>query len=59
MWSNYAGSGDAIYFVRVGTLDDFAALLHRLPKTGQVRIGVVRDDQVDFGIMEFKGDATP
>jgi serine protease Do len=38
---------------RVGTLDDFAALLHRLPKTGQVRIGVVRDDQMGFGTLSF------
>jgi S1-C subfamily serine protease len=44
---------------RVNTLEDFAKLLPRLPVNGQVRIGVIRDDQVDFGIMEFKGDATP
>jgi serine protease Do len=38
---------------RVSTLDDFAALLHRLPKTGQVRIGVVRGDQMGFGTLNL------
>ncbi|MGA3065894.1 MAG: trypsin-like peptidase domain-containing protein [Tepidisphaeraceae bacterium] len=38
---------------RISTLDDFAALLDRLPTTGEVRIGVIRDDQLDVGLLEF------
>jgi serine protease Do len=36
---------------RIQSLDDFGALLHRLPKSGEVRIGVVRDEQMGFGLL--------
>lgn len=38
---------------RVATLDDFGALLHRLPASGRVRIGVVRGEQMGFGTLEW------
>jgi serine protease Do len=38
---------------RIGTLDDFGTLLHRMPKTGQVRIGVVRGEQMGFGTLDM------
>ncbi len=38
---------------RVANLNDFATLLHRLPQSGRVRIGVVRGDQMGFGVLEF------
>jgi S1-C subfamily serine protease len=38
---------------RISTLDDLAALLSRLPNSGQVRIGVIRDDQLAFGALDF------
>jgi serine protease Do len=38
---------------RIGTLDDFGALLHRMPKSGQVRIGVVRGEQMGFGTLDM------
>jgi serine protease Do len=38
---------------RVTTLDDLSALLNRLPETGDVRIGVIRDDELGFGTLEF------
>ncbi len=38
---------------RVATLDDFGALLHQMPKgSGRVRIGVIRGDQVGYGILD-------
>jgi serine protease Do len=41
---------------RVSTLDDFAALLNRLPDSGQVRIAVIRDDQIELGALDFGDD---
>jgi serine protease Do len=38
---------------RISNLDDLAALLDRLPTSGQVRIGVIRDDQMGFGDLDF------
>lgn len=38
---------------RVSTLDDLASLLDRLPESGQVRIGVIRNDQMGFGKLDF------
>jgi serine protease Do len=38
---------------RIRSLDDFGALLHRLPKSGQVRAGVVRGEQIGFGTLSF------
>ncbi|HET6246528.1 MAG TPA: trypsin-like peptidase domain-containing protein [Tepidisphaeraceae bacterium] len=38
---------------RVATLNDLSVVLHRLPESGQVRIGVLRGDQVGAGILEF------
>ncbi len=38
---------------RIGTLDDFGALLHRMPRSGQVRIGVVRGEQMGFGTLDM------
>ncbi len=38
---------------RISTLDDLAALLGRLPDSGKVRIGVIRDDQLGFGVLDF------
>jgi len=38
---------------RVATLDDLASLLDRLPESGQVRIGVIRNDQMGFGKLDF------
>jgi serine protease Do len=37
----------------VSTLDDLAALLNRLPDSGQVRIAVIRDDQLAVGALDF------
>jgi serine protease Do len=38
---------------RVGTLDDFSALLQRLPEKGKVQVGIRRGDQFGLGILEF------
>jgi membrane-associated protease RseP (regulator of RpoE activity) len=38
---------------RMSTLDDLATGLHRLPDTGRVRVGVIRGDQVGYGVLEF------
>jgi serine protease Do len=38
---------------RVTTLDDLSVLLNRLPETGDVRVGVIRDDELGFGTLEF------
>jgi serine protease Do len=38
---------------RVSTLSDLAAGLHRLPDSGKVRIGVIRGEQVGYGVLEF------
>ena len=38
---------------RVQTLDDFAALLERLPERGRVRVGIVRGEQVAVGVLEL------
>ncbi|MDP9175873.1 MAG: trypsin-like peptidase domain-containing protein [Planctomycetota bacterium] len=38
---------------RIATLDDLAALLHRLPDAGRVRIGVIRDNALAFGLLEM------
>ena len=49
-------AGDIIFQLghyRVATLDDFAALLQRLPDTGRVRIGVIRGEQMGFGILQL------
>ena len=44
--------GDVIFQLgryRVSNLNDFGALLHRLPEAGTVRIGIMRGDQVGYG----------
>jgi serine protease Do len=38
---------------RIATLDDLAALLDRLPSSGQVHIGIIRDDQLEVGDLDF------
>jgi serine protease Do len=38
---------------RVETLDDFAALLDRLPSSGRVRVGVVREGQLGVGVLDL------
>jgi membrane-associated protease RseP (regulator of RpoE activity) len=38
---------------RVSSLSDFSALLHRLPETGRVRIGIIRGEQSGFGMLEL------
>ena len=38
---------------RVATLNDLGAILHRLPDSGKVRIGVLRGDQAGVGVLEF------
>jgi serine protease Do len=38
---------------RMSNLEDLSVVLHRLPATGQVRISVLRGDQVGTGILEF------
>jgi serine protease Do len=38
---------------RVRTLDDFSVLLNHLPEHGRVRIGIVREDRVGVGMLEF------
>jgi len=38
---------------RITTLNDLGALLHRMPRTGQVRIGVVRGEQMGFGTLDM------
>jgi len=38
---------------RVNTLDDLSALLNRLPAEGRVRIGIMRQDQMGFGTLDF------
>jgi S1-C subfamily serine protease len=48
--------GDIIFQLgryRVSSLQDFAALLDRLPESGRVRVGVVRGEQVGYGMLEF------
>ena len=37
----------------MSTLGDLAAGLHRLPDSGKVRVGVIRGEQVGYGILEF------
>lgn len=46
LWSNYAGAGDAIHFVRVGTLDDPARLppdIHIFTASKQPWVVIPRD----------------
>ncbi len=38
---------------RMSTLGDLAAGLHRLPDSGRVRVGVIRGEQVGYGVLEF------
>lgn len=38
---------------RVSNLNDFGTLLHRLPDGGQVRVGVLRGDQLGYGLLEL------
>jgi len=38
---------------RIQSLNDFGILLHRLPKSGQVRVGVVRGEQMGFGALSL------
>lgn len=48
--------GDIIFQLgryRVATLTDFAALLDHLPESGKVRVGVIRGEQVGYGMLEF------
>ncbi|HZZ44221.1 MAG TPA: trypsin-like peptidase domain-containing protein [Tepidisphaeraceae bacterium] len=37
----------------IKTLNDFANLLPHLPKSGQVSIGVLRGDQIGYGVLKF------
>jgi PDZ domain-containing secreted protein len=37
----------------VKTLDDLSALLNRLPTEGRVRVGIMRQDQMGFGVLDF------
>jgi serine protease Do len=49
-------AGDVIFQLgryRVSNLNDFGALLHRLPETGSVRIGIMRGEQVGYGELEL------
>jgi serine protease Do len=49
--------GDVIFQLgpyRVSRLEDLSVLLPHLPKTGRVRVGVVRDEQVGFGALELQ-----
>jgi membrane-associated protease RseP (regulator of RpoE activity) len=41
---------------RVANLNDLAALLHRLPDAGRVRIGVLRGEQVGYGTLELAAE---
>ncbi|HEX4053435.1 MAG TPA: trypsin-like peptidase domain-containing protein [Tepidisphaeraceae bacterium] len=43
---------------RVSTLDDLSALLSQLPKTGRVRIAVIRNDQLAQGYLEMGKSGT-
>jgi serine protease Do len=48
--------GDVIFQLgryRVSNLTDFGALLHRLPEAGTVRIGIMRGEQVGYGVLEL------
>ncbi len=38
---------------RVLSLEDFSTLLHHLPQSGQVRIGVMRGEQFGWGTLDF------
>jgi serine protease Do len=38
---------------RIQSLNDFGVLLRRLPKSGQVRVGVVRGEQMGFGALSL------
>ena len=49
-------SGDVIVQLgrfRISTLDDFSALLARLPETGRARLFVLRDGQVGYTLLEW------
>jgi serine protease Do len=37
----------------VATLDDFAVLLQHLPDSGRVRVAIIRDNQVGYGMLEL------
>jgi len=39
---------------RISSLADFSSLLNRLPQSGRVRIGVIRDDQFATGAFDFR-----
>jgi serine protease Do len=41
---------------RFTTLDDFSTLLGHLPDSGQVRVVVIRDDQIAVGALDFGDD---
>ncbi len=48
--------GDVIFQLGpypVSNLDDLATLVQHLPKSGRVRIGVIRDNQVGYGVLIF------
>jgi serine protease Do len=38
---------------RVANLNDLGALIHRLPQSGRVRVGVLRGEQVGYGVLEL------
>jgi serine protease Do len=39
---------------RVSTLEDLGRLLPLLPANGRVRVGIIRGDQMAFGMIEMK-----
>jgi serine protease Do len=37
----------------IGSLEDFGALMHRLPNSGRILIGVVRGNRLGYGVLAF------
>jgi S1-C subfamily serine protease len=37
----------------IRSVDDFAALIHRLPISGRIRIGIIRGNRLGYGILAF------
>ncbi len=36
------------------TLEDLSALLHRMPQAGRVRVGVIRGEQLGYGVLDLQ-----
>jgi serine protease Do len=54
--------GDVLFQLgqyRVSRLEDLSVLLGHLPRSGRIRIGVVRDEQVGFGVLDLGGTPQP